>query len=158
MLPLSVTGRIQKIDALVPQMQALVNAASFATQSIYSNHLVLQAAGLVENGVCDILSHYAGNHGDTRLRRFVQAEISRNNSLNCEKIEKIIEKFDPSWIVSLKSTWTASERSAVDSLKAIRDQIAHGNSNGTGYATVAGYYNDAKAFITKVGNVILPTL
>ena len=56
---------------------------------------------------------------------------------------------------SVAAQTSAANIAAVDSLKTLRDQIAHGKNNGTGYGTVKGYYQRAKAFVVDFNSVIL---
>jgi len=157
-LPPDVSSRIQRINDLLALVEPLVASADFKIQNVYSSHLALLAAGLVENGVKDILSHYAGQHGDNRLKLYVGSAVSYENALNCEKVKKILERFDSQWWTDFSASLTLEEKEAVDSLKNLRDQIAHGNHNGTGFQTVRSYYLAARTFVTKLGNLVTPAL
>jgi hypothetical protein len=88
----------------------------------------------------------------------VESEIAYDNSLNCEKIKTYLNKFDPDWWPVLLGSFHEAETSAVDSLKALRDRIAHAQDDGTGFITVRGYYGHAKTFLSTVGDLILPAL
>lgn len=102
-------------------------------------HLVLAGAGHVEQSVINILSEYGRLNGNPKIRRFVEKTIARNNSLNCEKIKTVTDQFDADWWIQLEATTSEVDRVAVDSLKTLRDQIAHGKRNGTGFSIVEGY-------------------
>jgi hypothetical protein len=73
-------------------------------------------------------------------------------------VKRILERLDPQWWADLSAALSAEERAAIDSLKDLRDQIAHGNYNGTGFQTVRAYYVAARSFIAKLGNLIIPAL
>ena len=45
--------------------------------------------------------------------------------------------------------------SAIDSLKDLRDQIAHGKDNGTGIHIVERYFVGAKDYASTVSSVVL---
>lgn len=71
------------------------------------------------------------------------------------EIEKILAKFSSNWWSSIEGATSNAERSAVDSLKTLRDQVAHGAYNGTGFTTVEGYYVGAKRFVEAVSDELL---
>jgi hypothetical protein len=125
-------------------------------QHVYTSYLVVRGAGLIEVAVRDILQSYATRRGSPELSKFVVAMVARENSLSCEKLERIFGRFSPDWWGGIRAVTTEPERSAVDSLKTLRDQFAHGQANGTGFAIVENYYNLTKVFILKISNHINP--
>lgn len=154
MLPLRVTQNGRRIDALLSTMDAAVGDVDPRIQNVFANHIILASAGYVEDAVLATLSDYGRTHGNPRIARFVEKSVSRNNSLNCEKIEKILHQFDKDWWPSIKNLTAAENISAIDSLKTLRDQIAHGKPNGTGYITVKDYYAKSKRFILDFATVV----
>src|SRR5271168_3187059 len=92
---------------------------------------------------CDARSHPV-------IREFVRATVEWENSLNCAKIERILGTFDRKIWESLKSAMTNEEIAAIDSLKALRDQIAHGKDNNTGYFVIARYFEAIADFPEKL--------
>lgn len=156
MLPLSVTQYQQRIESLLPSLRTEAASCSMNFQHVFTNYLIVKTAGLVETSVGDILGEYAKRRGSSELRGYVQSTIRRENSLNCEKIEKILKRFSSQWWPDIVSRSTDQQRSAVDSIKTLRDQFAHGQGNGTGFAVVDGYYDQCKKFIVIVSDYINP--
>ncbi|WP_282047307.1 HEPN domain-containing protein [Roseibium album] len=154
MLPLRTVKDGQRIDALITTMDEAVGDLDVRIQNVLANHVVLAASGYVEQAVVAILSEYGRQHGNQRISRFVEKMISRQNSLNCDKIEKILNHFDKSWWPKLENSTASANISAVDSLKTLRDQIAHGKPNGTGYITVKDYYEKSKKFVSDFAVII----
>ena len=74
--------------------------------------------------------------------------------MNCDKIERVLHRFDKDWWPALELRTAAENMAAIDSLKTLRDQIAHGKPNGTGYITVKGYYKRSRQFIADFAAVI----
>ncbi|MGV6848971.1 MAG: HEPN domain-containing protein [Marinibacterium sp.] len=120
----------------------------------FANHVVLAGAGYVEDAVLATLSEYSRTHGNPKIARFVEKAVSRNNSLDCEKIERILNQFDKDWWPAIEARTRPENVSAIDSLKALRDQIAHGKPNGTGYMTVKDYYERSKRFVLDFAAVV----
>lgn len=150
-----ITREEQRLDSLAQDLHSLVDDADLNIQHVFSNHLVLAGAGHVEKSVHDILSEYGRIHGNQAIERFVAKTVLRNNSLNCDKIKSVSDQFDPEWWRQIEQTTSSEERDSVDSLKNLRDQIAHGHHNGTGFNTVNGYLKNAKTFIQKFSLVVL---
>ncbi len=153
---LRITQHADRIDALLTTMDATVQDVDARIQNVFANHVVLAGAGYVEGAVLATLSEYGRVHGNPRISRFVEKSVARNNSLNCEKIAKILHQFDKDWWPTIEQNTGAENTAAVDSLKTLRDQIAHGRPNGTGYMTVKDYYTNSKRFVLDFAAVIIP--
>lgn len=145
----------QRLAKLSADLKVAVDDADLALQHVFSSHLVLASAGHVEKSTIHILSEYARQRGDTKLGRFVDKAVSRNNSLNCEKIKKILDMFDPEWWDQLEHSTGVDVRDSVDSLKTLRDQIAHGHRNGTGFSVVNNYYLHSTQFVRSLSMVVV---
>ena len=155
MLPLRATRERDRIDSLLKLLEETIDKVDDSAQHILANHLVLAASGYIETSTLAILSEYASRHGDVRVIRYIEKTISRENSLSCEKIRNILEKFDKDWWGALETRTPIDATSAVDSLKTLRDQIAHGKMNGTGFTTVQNYYVRSKRFVEDFAAVVL---
>lgn len=150
-----ITSEEQRLEQLSADLQSAVDDADLSLQHVFSSHLVLAGAGHVENSVIQILGEYGRVNGNPVMKRFVEKAVSRNNSLNCEKIKLISDQFHPDWWPQLELAMLANEKDAVDSLKTLRDQVAHGRRNGTGFTIVKGYFKNAKLFVRKYSLVVL---
>jgi hypothetical protein len=155
MLPLEIRRNQQKIDSVVNEMDGSIADVSPSLQGVLSSHLVILASGHIELSVKELIKRYGETHGNRQIVRFIDRTIDRENSLNCEKIEKVLSRLDREWWPRLTNAIGADESAAVDSLKALRDQIAHGRFNGTGFMTVRNYYDGAKRFVSKLDNVVI---
>lgn len=156
MLPQRVKSAIQQLDSLIPTLDAAANAAPISMQPVYSTFLIIRASGIAENSMAAILGEYSLVRGNSQLSKFVDKSVSWENSLNCKKIANILDRFDTDWWKTIEQNTSDAQRSAVDSLKALRDQVAHGRSNGTGFNIIRQYYQELRTFIEVVGNVVLP--
>ncbi|MEC9245313.1 MAG: HEPN domain-containing protein [Pseudomonadota bacterium] len=136
-------------------MDAAVGDVDVRIQNVFANHIVLASAGYVEDSVLAALSEYGRTHGNPRIARFVEKSVSRNNSLNSEKIENILHQFDKEWWPKIAERTSRENIEAIDSLKTLRDHIAHGRHNGTGYYTVRDYYKRSKRFILDFTYIVL---
>lgn len=152
---LQILSEEQRLDKLSADLQTAVDDAELNLQHVFSSHLILAGAGHVENSVIQILSEYGRVNGNLIIKRFVEKTISRKNSLNCEKIKAVSDQFDTEWWRRLEGEVGFPEMEAVDSLKTLRDQVAHGKRNGTGFTVVKGYFDRAKVFVRKYSFIVL---
>ncbi|SHJ06079.1 HEPN domain-containing protein [Wenxinia saemankumensis] len=136
-------------------MAKLIPDVDFAVQSVFANQLALLAAGLVEETVSKVLSEYGRKKGDPKISRYITKSVEHQNSLSCEKIKLTLDKFDGGWWDQLEDRVKDSDRAAIDSLKAIRDKVAHGRPNGTGFSVVGSYYSSIKRFAREFDQLIL---
>ena len=156
MLPFSVTQYVQRFEALLPQVRAEANACALPFQHVYTSYLVVRAAGMIELALREVLGEYASRRGSAELRSFISNTVARENSINCEKLQRVLDRFDSAWWADIYAMTSAPQRTAIDSLKTLRDQFAHGQPNGTGFAIAEGYYNLAKPFLQVVSDRINP--
>lgn len=125
-------------------------------QGVFANHLALKAAGFVEKSVQLTVAEYARRHSNPLVSSYVLRTIEWENSLNCEKIEKILSRFDPGWWPTISAHLTEENLSAIDSLKNIRDQLAHGGDNGTGFTVIRRYFESAIVVIECMSAHLTP--
>lgn len=155
-LPLRIIQYYQNFEASLPELRHSAVNCALNFQHVYSSYVALKASGLVELATREILSEYAQRHSNAYIRTFVENAVEWENSFNCEKIERLLNRFNPAWWPHIQAHTSAAQHSAVNSLKTLRDQFAHGRHNGTGYLIVEGYYFAAKSFIVVVANHIVP--
>lgn len=145
---------MMSVDHTISAMDKVIWDVDDRIQTVFSKHVVLAGAGLIENAVSTILYEYCKNNSNRQIQRFVSRSVERQNSLNCQKIREILDGFDKEWWLKLKEKAPKKLILSVDSLKTLRDQVAHGEHNGTNYSTVRGYFDDAKKFIGILEEVV----
>lgn len=123
---------------------------------VYSCHLILASSGFVEISIKEIFGAYAQRHANARIRRYVERQVSYMNSFNCEKIRGLVEAFEVGWWAQIADNLPPGSTEGVDSLKALRDQVAHGRTAGVGLNVVQGYFQGATQFIERTNDVVLP--
>ena len=155
MLPPNATSNRQRIDSIIMQMDGAISSAEFRIQNVFSSHLVILASGHVEISVREIINRYVSQKSNLKINKFITHTIERENSLNCEKIGRVLDKFDMNWRIELAQIVLTSERESINSLKTLRDQIAHGKQNSTGYITVKEYFKDSCKYLLKLNAIIV---
>ncbi|HEY8097152.1 MAG TPA: HEPN domain-containing protein [Methylobacter sp.] len=119
-------------------------------QGYLAKYLVIMASAYIEISVKEELSIFCDTRSHPSIREFVKTTVSWENSLGCSKIESILNKFDRRLWAVLKDALSEEEMLSIDSLKALRDQIAHGKDNNTGYLVVSRYFDAIVDFPEKL--------
>lgn len=153
----SIYSEKQKITQLIRELKPIADDGPLYLQYIYSNHIVLKTGGFIENSTKAIFYNYTNRHSKPEIAKFVEHHAGRMNSLNCEKIEKFANQFDEDFWPKIKEQCDRTELEAIDSIKAIRDTIAHGKINGTGISIVIDHFNKACTFVEHMEAIIYPS-
>lgn len=140
---------------LVP-LRHEVATCEIRLQSVFSQYLIIKGSGLIELCVKEVVAEYARRYSNNQIKSYLVKSVSYENALNCNKIKMIFDRFSSDWWSRIEAATSNSERSAVDSIKTLRDQIAHGGQNGTGFSTVEQYYINVKRFSEAVCNELIP--
>lgn len=155
MKPQEVASYEQRLDHIIAIGDQIGAAVSIEAQAHFGRYLTIVSSGYVEKSMQTILYEYAKLRANPAIANFVEDTLRWQLSLNIEKIEKILRRFDPEWVTQVNAATTLPWREAVNSLKALRDIFAHGGQNGTGYLTIKNYQADARRYISAVCDVVL---
>lgn len=139
-----------RIESLFALMKASMPTLDVKLQSALSGYMAVQSSGFVEKSIGFLFAEYGRLRSNQQIAVFIQRTIAHENSFNCAKVEKLLGKFHKDWWNNIKGDLPDGVVEAVDSLKTIRDQIAHGHPNGTGILTVEEYYRRAVILVERL--------
>lgn len=137
----------KRIDYIISQLKA---EQSIFLLSHWARYIAIISAGYFEEGVRLCVVGYCRKRANPQIVSFVEGRVAREGSINRAKLKKILDDFDLDLYDAIDAKADAETRSAVDSLKDLRDQLAHGKDNGTGLVTVLKYYAGAKRYIANM--------
>ena len=123
--------------------------------STFGQFMAVKASGFVETSLQQTIYEYAKRKSDTRIAAYVLQQATYLNSLNCEKIQRFLAPFNKDWWDLICGHCNQQVRDSVDSLKTVRDDVAHGKHNGTGIRIVRRYFEDSVKFSVAMQDVIL---
>jgi hypothetical protein len=151
-----IRSRRDRISSQFALIEAEKDKVDVRLLSLFANQMALRCAGLVEKSVQLILAEYARRRANPEIARFVQRQAEWENSLNCEKIEKLLDRFNKDWWRDIEASTTEESRLAIDSLKNIRDQLAHGGENGTGLVSILSYHIASSQLVDQLSALLIP--
>ena len=141
------TPRIQAHrDKTLDLIKLCKQVTDLKVQAFLARSLVILASSYVEIAVREIIGEFCKKRATPAITNFVMVSISHENSLNCRKIETIVGRLGLDFQSCLRPLLSAEEQSAIDSLKALRDSIAHGGDNNTGYIVITQYFKAVENF------------
>jgi hypothetical protein len=119
-------------------------------KSHLARYLCILTSGFMEESLKIIIEEFVKVQSSSSVTNFVAESIKHITNLNCEKLVGFISKFDSDYGKDLMKNITDEEKTAIDSVLANRNQIAHGQNVGIGYVSIHRYYQDIKSVIEKV--------
>ena len=144
-----------KIISFIALGEGLMNYSDLRAQGVCAKYIAIMAAGHVEIITQRNLFEYSRRRSDEVISKFVLSTIQWENSLNCEKIKRILDKFDGALKDLVFSRMDEESKEAIDSLKNLRDILAHGGDNGVSLGTVKRYFQAVDKYATAMHEVLL---
>ena len=150
-------GERQRLLARISRIESEAGkAASDELKSVLANHLAVLASGYIEVSCREIIASFAKSRSDPRVARYVESRMSRFWSPGLEDILKLVEGFDDGVRQELADFAEGEIGDAVNSIVAIRHQIAHGAHNGTSLGVVSRYHTNVVKFVEKLEALFPP--
>ena len=131
----------QRLDDLFTRIAAF--SQDLELQAHWARYLCILASGFLETSVRAIYGQYARTRAAPYVANFVDGELKRFQSPKMENILELTKSFSPSWEERLRGAVEGERKDAVDSIVAVRHNIAHGRPVGITYHTIRGYYENA---------------
>tara|TARA_R110002051_G_scaffold324562_1_gene422421 strand:- start:458 stop:934 length:477 start_codon:yes stop_codon:yes gene_type:complete len=151
----SISSERDRIVSLFDLLDRESGKVDILAASTFGQFMAVKSGGFVETSVQQTMYEYAKRKSDTQIASYVLKQATYLNSLNCEKISKFLEPFNKDWWNEIAGHCPRTALESIDSLKNVRDDVAHGKHNGTGLRIVRGYFDDAVKFSTALQNVVL---
>lgn len=144
--------RINKLFDLLSRESSKVDILAAAT---FGQFMAVKSGGFIETTVQLTMYEYARRHSNSQIAGYVFQQSKYLNSLNCEKIERFISPFNKDWWTEVSRRCGPKILDSIDSLKNVRDDVAHGKHNGTGLITIREYFRDSVTFSKEMQEVLL---
>ena len=135
--PTQILSLESKLDYSVSKFDALND---IYLQSHLARYLIIVTAGYFEQVVQASLTGFTQPRAQSQIVNYVDTTLSWEGSINRSKLERILNRFDKTWFSAVEAKAQDAQKGAVDSVKDLRDQLAHGNDNGIGYSTARTYH------------------
>jgi len=134
-----VAKQIQRLHSLINKaIQA--SSDDISLQGHWARYLCVMVAGLIENGLKEIISEYINSKTHKPIANYSISYLTKFQNPKAEKVMELIGLFKAEWRHDLEAYLNNEGRKdAIDSIMNNRNQIAHGKDVGITVVSVKNY-------------------
>lgn len=118
------------------------NIRDIQTQAHFARYLAVTLCGLLETSARTLVLEYAKRTANPKTANYCSSTVIGFTNPNCEKLQTLVGRFSPNWRLETEGFLDGSTGAAVDSVKNIRDNVAHGINHGVTLANVTKYRDE----------------
>ena len=133
----------QHKDRLDDLFKQVGEVSDINLQGHWARYLCVLVSGFIEVSIRAILTEYVKSRADTSVANYVVRGLDRFQNPNMERILQTLGAFNPAWADEIGKLTEGELKDAVDSVRANRNNIAHGGNVSIRYRTIASYYDNA---------------
>ena len=142
-------------------MQAVFEraAAANATAEVESDlarHLCVLVSGFVEKSVAELLAAFARRVGSPVLQNYVENSLRRLTNVNKEKLLQLLGAFEADWYKEYAAFVVDEREAALNSVVALRNQIAHGELSTLSLGRMREYWGGIQKIIDHLEDKLDP--
>ena len=119
-------------------------------QAELARYLCILVSSLIEERCRELASAFAEARSAPEIARFVRVRTRRLRSPSSENIRDLFRAFDPARADGWYDELADDQRAALDSIAAIRNQLAHGASVGLSLGMLTSYSDRAGLAIGRL--------
>lgn len=121
-----------------------------------AKYLCIQTSGYLENVIKELVAEYHNGTCKKSTSNFVTEKIRNLTNIDEIKLAAFLKSFNSEWETKFKTKVSDQYLSSLSSIISQRNQIAHGNANGSSisFNTMAAYYTDLKEIVKILRTII----
>ena len=135
-----VVAHRNRVDAAFFRVRQL-RSEDLEVQSDFARYLCVLVSGLVETVVAELASEFCRHCAAPTVSNYAQSQLATLRNMKAQRLVELLGAFDPRWRSQFEFFMAGERRDALDSVVALRNKIAHGDSVGVTYTRVRGYYD-----------------
>ena len=144
-----------RLDSTFERVRA-IPCGNLELLSDCSRYLCVLVSGFLETSVVSLVVAYIGDVAHARATRLVERKLRYTTNLNAENLSQLVGALDADWERDLREYLADDRKAAIDSLVALRHQIAHGRPTGVTLVTVTSYYESIGEVVDYLSQVLDP--
>jgi RiboL-PSP-HEPN len=113
-------------------------------------------SGYVENAVVELVLAHCSRQSAPTVQKFVEITLGRFTNVHREKLLQLLGSFDSDWRAKLDEYIVDERDAALNSVIALRHQIAHGGSAGISYVRIKEYYSSIQEIVDYLSDLLDP--
>ncbi len=147
MTRLDVARQRKKLDGLFEHIRNVSEEPE--VRSHWAKYLCILVSGFVETSIRGIYEQYAADKSSPKIANYVGNRLKGFQNPRMDKILDLCGAFSPEWKGELANA-PEEAKSAMNSIVANRNRIAHGEDVGLTYGMIYDYYQNAKKIIDMI--------
>lgn len=153
----SAIDRLGSIDRTIEEIESISGLTSLA-KSYFAKFLVVYICGMYEELIETAVNEFAQRHTSRPEISYYIADslyLSFRNP-TYDKLIALTKKFNnEDWTTSFKEAKTLTEKTALESLVANKNSVAHGGNSSITLGEVKTYYEQSRPLIERFDQLIL---
>lgn len=125
-------------------------------QADFAKYLCILATGYLEKAIIALIVAYSEKRSAPEVASYVERQLNRWTNPNTEKICQLFGSFSADWRKKIEGFLVDDKRDSINSLVALRHNIAHGESVPTTMSQVKAYYNATKEVVDFLADLVDP--
>jgi hypothetical protein len=121
-----------------------------------ARYLYVLVLGFVEASVKVLVTERCRRAGDRSIGSYAIGRVETFRNPNAETLLQLVGSFDPGWRDQLGLFMAGPRKDALDSVYALRNQVAHGNPQGGSLGTIREYYAQILEVVEELANIFDP--
>lgn len=144
----------QRLDATFARFHLV--GEDLEARADFARYLCVLVSGYIERAVEELAIEHCRTWGPRTVLSFSTSTLRRLQNVNCEKLLNLLGRFDLQWMHEAEAFVVDDRKTALDSVVALRNQIAHGENVGVTFARVDAYYQSAQEVLDFVADRFCP--
>jgi hypothetical protein len=145
----------QKLDATFSRASKLpLDDAELLSD--FARYLCVLVAGFLEQSVIELTLEHVRNHSQASVQGYAESRLRQFTTANAQRITDLMGTFDAGWRSDLDGYLVDERKAAVDSVVALRHNIAHGRFVGVTMTTIKEYYPRVKHVVDHIADLCVP--
>ena len=145
-----------KLDAAFARASKLASIEDAELLSDFARYLCVLVAGLLEQAAIELTLEHVRNHSAASVQRYAENRLRQFTTANAQRLIDLMGTFDAGWRSDLEKYIVDERKAAIDSVIALRHNIAHGRYVGVTMATIKEYYPRVKLVIDHIAGLCVP--
>jgi RiboL-PSP-HEPN len=138
-----------QLDAAFARVQSL-DLGQVELRADFARYLCVLVSGYLDQTMREMTGEFTRLRAQPLIANLVVKLTDRTTNLKASKIRDHLLMIDPSWEAEIDTILVDRAKDAVNSVVALRHQIAHGQSADITIARMTSYYADIKKLIVAL--------
>lgn len=142
-----------KLDATFSRVSLLED---LEVRADFARYLCVLVSGFLENAAYELFLAYTRCKAAPPVRSYVQVQLERLTNLNSERLLQLTGAFDAERRANLETFINGRRGEALNSIIALRHNVAHGGVASVSYVRVRQYYDTVIEIVDYLADLLDP--